>query len=39
MKSKNVLITISHLAVGGTEIQTLNLVKALTQCGDRKSVV
>ena len=39
MKSKNVLITISHLAVGGTEIQTLNLVKALTQCGYKVTVI
>lgn len=40
MKSKkNVLVTISHLAVGGTEIQTLNLVKALTQSGHNVTVI
>lgn len=35
MKSKNVLVLIPHLAVGGTEIQTLNLVRALTLGGHR----
>ena len=33
MKSKCVLITISHLGVGGTEIQTLNTVRALISGG------
>lgn len=33
MKFKNVLIVIPHLATGGTEIQTLNLVRALIDKG------
>ena len=39
MKSKNVLIAISHLATGGTEIQTLNLVKALIDGGYNVTVL
>ncbi|MDP3465879.1 MAG: glycosyltransferase family 4 protein [Sulfuricurvum sp.] len=33
MKNKKVLITIPCLLLGGTEYQTLNLVKALRECG------
>lgn len=39
MRSKSVLIIIPHLGVGGTEIQTLNIVKALTAGGYRVNVV
>ena len=33
MKSKRVLVIIPHLSIGGTEIQTLNLVQSLCQGG------
>lgn len=33
MKSKNILLLISHLGIGGTEIQTLNLAHALVVAG------
>ena len=39
MKSKNVLIVIPHLGVGGTEIQTLNTVGALVLGGYKVSVL
>ena len=39
MKSKNVLIVIPHLGVGGTEIQTLNTVRALTLGGYKVTVL
>lgn len=39
MKSKNVLIIIPHLAIGGTEIQTLSLANALSICGNKVSVL
>lgn len=35
MKSKNVLIVIPHLAIGGTEVQTLNLARALVLAGHK----
>lgn len=34
MKSKKILIVISHLGVGGTEIQTFNLVRSLRKEGN-----
>ena len=39
MKSKNVLIVIPHLGVGGTEIQTLNTVRALVLGGYKVTVL
>ena len=39
MKSKNVLIVISVLGVGGTEIQTLNTVRALVHGGYKVTVL
>lgn len=39
MKSKKILIVISHLSIGGTEVQTLNLVTALIQNGFQVTVV
>mgnify|MGYP003425961192 CR=1 FL=1 len=39
MKSKNVLIVISVLGVGGTEIQTLNTVRALVLGGYKVTVL
>ena len=39
MKSKNVLLVISHLGVGGTEIQTLNTVRALVLGGYKVTVL
>lgn len=39
MKSKNVLIVIPHLGVGGTEIQTLNTVRALALGGYKVTVL
>lgn len=39
MKSKNVLVTIPYLVIGGTEIQTLNLVRALIDGGYNVSVL
>lgn len=39
MKSKNVLVTIPYLVIGGTEIQTLNLVRALIGGGYNVSVL
>lgn len=39
MKSKNVLVTIPYLVIGGTEMQTLNLVRALIGGGYNVSVL
>lgn len=39
MRSKHILIIISHLAVGGTEMQTLNLVRGLIKKGYLVDVV
>ena len=39
MKSKRVLILIPHLGVGGTEVQTLNLARALVLAGHQVSTL
>ena len=38
MKSKSVLVFITHLSIGGTEMQTLNTVNALIEGGHSVTV-
>lgn len=39
MKCNSVLIILTHIGIGGTEIQTLNIIKALTLAGYKVSVL